>query len=50
MVYNNDKLLLLFQNAVATFVVIITHFVFPSQLELGEEVEVEEFYVKFKGL
>ncbi len=49
MLYNNDKPLLSFHHAVAIFAVNIEHF-FSSQLETGDEVEVEEFYVKFKGL
>lgn len=50
MLYNNDKPLLLFHHAVAIFAVIINLSFFSFQLESGEEVEVEEFYVKFKGL
>lgn len=52
MLYNNDKPLLLFHHSATIFTVIINlSYSFPPfQLESGEEVEVEEFYVKFKGL
>lgn len=38
-----------FEETAAAFAVIM-NIISPFQLESGEEVEMEEFYVKFKGL